>query len=251
MAKLYSKTVGKTSFACYSERGIVGYFMLRVLPTDPVGFLRQIENGAGMKPFASLQLESISDLTIFSELHFGSKYGFGNPDGAVFFKVDGQPCLCFYEAKFNDTYQQSCNGKAYNSTIQGQLELKWRLLNLFHQGSFHTDKDKKYVVETPAFAAFYASDDPFYSSKMKKRPDTGLGAYRHLQFKGGVKTILDSYVNKCSPDHVFFLISTNDGNNPFTDSATRRPRCLGKIWDEVKWQFCWINNAAIEKCPSL
>jgi len=251
MAKLYSKTVGKTTFACYSERGIVGYFMLRVLPNDLVGFLHKIEDGAGAKPFASLQAESISDLTIFSELVFGSKYGFGNPDGAVFFKVDGQPCLCFYEAKFNETYRQSCNGNSYNSTIQGQLELKWRLLNLFHQGSFQIDKDKKYVVETQAFADYYASDDRFYSPNPKKRPATGLGAFRHLHFKGGVKTILDTYVSECGPDQVFFLISTNDGNNPFTDSTTKRPRCFGKTWDEVKRQFCWINNAAIEDCPSL
>lgn len=251
MAKLYPKTIGGITFACYSERGIVGYFMLRVLPTDLVGFIRQIEDGAGEKPFEALKPESISDLTIFSELVFGSKYGFGNPDGAVCFKVDGESHLFFYEAKLNETYRKSCNGKSYNSTIQGQLELKWRLLRLFQQGSFQTDKGKKYVVETPAFANYYASDDPFYSPTPKKEPATSLGSFRHLRFKDGVKTILDNYVNECEPDQVFFLISTNDDNNPFTDNATKRPRCFGKSWDDVKRQFCWIRNSVITNCPSL
>lgn len=250
MAKLYPKIVGSTTFACYSERGLVGYFMLRVFPTDPVGFIRQIENGAGEKPFATLQPDRISNLTIFSELCFGSKHGFGNPDGAIYLEASGQSTFFLYEAKLNETYCKSCQGKSYNSTIQGQLELKWRLLALFHQGAFQTHKGKKYVVETPAFVQEYAKDDRFYAPKPPKQA-SGLGAFRHLCFNGGVKTILDSYVNKCQPDQVFFLISTNDATNPLTDVATKRPRCLGKSWDDVKRQFCWISNTVIENCPSL
>lgn len=251
MAKLYPKIVGATTFACYSERGIVAYFMLRILPVNPTSFIRQFEDGAGNKPFATLQPESISDLTIFSELGFGSKHGFGNPDGAIYFRATGEPHLFFYEAKFNETYRGSCKGKSYNSTIQGQLELKWRLLALFHQGAFQTHNGTKYVVETPAFAAEYAKDDRFYTPNPLKQAASGLGAFRHLRFKDGVKVILDSYVNKCQPDHVFFLISTNDATNPLTDNSTKRPRCLGKTWDDVKRQFCWISNTIIENCPSL
>jgi hypothetical protein len=252
VAKLCSKTVGEITFACYGERGIVGYFMLRALPTDPIRFMSQIEDGEGEKPFARLQPESITGLTIFSELGFGSKYGFGNPDGAIYFKVDGRSRLFFYEAKLNETYRQSCRHKSYNSTIQGQLELKWRLLNLFHQGSFQTEKGKRYVVETQAFATFYASQDTFYSPNPKKRPASGLGAFRHLQFDDGVKTILDTYVKGCGPDEVFFLVSTNDGSNPLIDNTTTGlPRCFGKTWDEVKRQFCWISNRVIENCSSV
>src|SRR4051794_30989669 len=71
MAKLYKKIVRGVTFACYSERGIVAYFMLRVLPTNPVGFLHQIVDGAGDRPFASVQADQIINLTIFSELVFG------------------------------------------------------------------------------------------------------------------------------------------------------------------------------------
>jgi hypothetical protein len=55
MAELYKKNVPGVTFACYSERGIVAYFMLRVLPTDPAGFLREIVEGGGAMPFAKIQ----------------------------------------------------------------------------------------------------------------------------------------------------------------------------------------------------
>ncbi len=250
MARLNRKIVGGTTFACYSERGIVAYFMLRVLPHDPLGFLRQIENGAGDKPFASLQPGAIGNLTIFSELVFGSKHGFGNPDGALYFTVDGQPRLVFYEAKLNEKYLKSCEGKAYNSTIQGQLELKWRLLALVQQGAFQTIKNKKYVVESQAFASEYPKDK-FYSPSAKKK--SGYAAFRHLRFHGGVETILTNYI-PATAEQVYFLTSTNDDTNPFVGTsipADKRPHCVGKTWDQVKGQFCWISNTVIENCPAL
>lgn len=250
MAKLYSKTVGKNTFACYSERGIVGYFMLRVLPADPAGFLREIVNGADERPFADLRPESISELTIFSELVFGSKYGFGNPDGAVFFRVDGSPRLLFYEAKLNETYEQSCKGSSYNSTIQGQLELKWRLLSLFKSDSIKTYNGVEYVEETDQYAAYYENNDRFYAP-VEEEEDPSLASYRHLALKGGVKDIFETYVRHCELDQMLFLVSTNNNQNPLAAVNAYQPRCIGKTWDEVKRQFCWIRNTFIENCPSL
>jgi hypothetical protein len=51
MAKLYKKTIPGVTFACYSERGIVAYYMFRVLHNNPKALLNEIENGAGRFPF--------------------------------------------------------------------------------------------------------------------------------------------------------------------------------------------------------
>jgi hypothetical protein len=162
MAKLHQKIVQGVTFACSSERGIMAYFMLRVLPTDPVGFLRQVVDGAETRPFASVQADQITNFTVFSELAFGSMYGFGSPNGALYFATGGTPHSISYEAKINETYQQSCKGQSYNSTIQGQLELNGRLITLYAQGSVQTYKGTKYIEEIDEFKAFYSDKDRFY-----------------------------------------------------------------------------------------
>jgi hypothetical protein len=250
MAKLYKKTGRGVTFACYSERGIVAYFMLRVLPADSAGFLRQIVDGAGAAPFATVLAGQIANLSVFSELAFGSKYGFGNPDGALYFEIGGTAYMIFYEAKINETYQQSCKGVSYNSTIQGQLELKWRVVTLYHQGSVQTYKGTKYIEETDEFRAFYSDKDKFYDPSAEEE-DPSLASHRHLALKEGVKKVFDEYVSKCGPERVYFLASTNDPHNPFTDAATPLPRCHGKTWEEVRHRFCWINNSVIEDCPAV
>src|SRR5205823_816829 len=117
MAELYPKPVGDVTFQCYSERGLVAYYMFRVLPRARTELLRKMENGVGECPFSSSASSEISKLTIFSELDFGE---FGNPDGALFFEASGHPHMIFYEAKLNEDYQQSCKRQPYYSTIKGQ-----------------------------------------------------------------------------------------------------------------------------------
>jgi len=271
MAKLYKKIVGGVTFACYSERGIVAYFMFRVLPTDPAGFLRQIVDGAGARPFASVQADQITNLTIFSELVFGSKYGFGNPDGGLYFEISSTPHLILYEAKINETYQRSCKARSYNSTIRGQLELRWRLVTLYQQGNVQTRKGVKYILEIDEFKATYSDKDPFYDPSAEpedlaaeesdpseeeqeaiaQEADPGLASYRHLALKEGVKKLFDEYVSKCDSERVYFLTSTSDSQNPFTDPATSLPRCHGKTWEQVRHRFCWISNAVVERCAAV
>jgi hypothetical protein len=222
-------------------------------PDDPAAFLHQIVDGSGARPFDALQADQITRLTVFSELVFGSKYGFGNPDGALYFEIGDVSHVIFYEAKINETYQQSCKGQSYNSTILGQLELTWRLVRLFHQGSSETYKGTKYIEETDEFKSTYSDKDKFYDPSAEEE-DPSLASHRHLALKEGVKKVFDEYVSKCDPERVYFLISTNDTQNPFIDLATPAallPRCHGKTWDEVKHRFCWISNTVVEGCPGV
>jgi hypothetical protein len=253
MAKLIRKTVGGVTFGCYSERGIVGYYMMRVMPADPASFLRQVVDGAGGRPFGSVGHAEIAHLVVFSELGFGSKFGFGNPDGALYFELSGTPHMIFYEAKFNETYRRSCKGHSYNSTIQGQLELKWRVVTLFKQGSVQRSKRVDCIEETDEFSRYYSEKDEFYVQNAEDE-DLSLGDRRHLALKDGVKTVFSEYVSRCDPDRIYFLTSTSDPDNPFIDPtlpASLRPECCGKRWDEVRHRFCWVSNTVIEGCPAV
>jgi len=69
--------------------------------------------------------------------------------------------MIFYEAKLNEKYQQSCKGE-YNSTVQGQLELKWRLLTLYLE-KIKTEPDVEYIKESAKYADYYSDKDKFYA----------------------------------------------------------------------------------------
>jgi hypothetical protein len=159
--------------------------------------------------------------------------------------------MIFYEAKLDEKYQESCRGRSYNSTIQGQLELKWRLLTLYLQ-KIQTDPKVECVEESAEYATFYSENDRFYHPSAEDE-DPSVDK-RHLKLTEGVKEIFQEYVAKCSIENVYFLMSTKDDTNPLTNPdipQEMKPRCCGKDWNETKRQFCWISNSVLEGCPHL
>src|SRR4051812_41008826 len=91
-----------TRFGCYSERGLMSYFMFVVLPTQVGDFLADLTFPQGVtSPFAGCR-GAHPQSTIFSELNFGSE-GFGCPDGAVFVEAP-EPAMVFLETKLNESY---------------------------------------------------------------------------------------------------------------------------------------------------
>lgn len=245
MGRMYEKGDDSVAFRCYGERGIVSYFMLKVLPKDPCKFLREIVDGSGSAPFGDIRIEQVSKLTIFTEMSLGTRWGFGNPDGGLFFLVDRKPHFVFYEAKLNESYCESCKGAAYNSSIQGQLELKWRMVSSF---ATQVDAQSDGVQESEELARFYSDKDRFYWPL-----DNGLvniRAFRCLRMGRGLKTLFRDYLCQCGTDQILFLISTNDTKSPFLDASIERallPRTYGKAWDDTKHRFCWVSNSVIEQ----
>src|SRR5262245_32438519 len=102
MAKLIKKHKGDITFACYSERGIVAHLMFRVLPEKLCEFLKTMCFPQGVAhPFADAVAGDITDITIFSELDFGTE-GFGKPDGGLWFRFKRTPYMIFLEGKANE-----------------------------------------------------------------------------------------------------------------------------------------------------
>lgn len=187
-----------------------------------------------------LERSQIENLAIFSELDLGNE-GFGKPDGAFRFDYGAERYFFFVEGKFNETYRKSCKNKSYNSTIQGQIELKMRFINRVFQPNIES---LSYISEDGTIKDFYKEKDIFY----KKRPtNTGGSSFRRLWIKDGVKRLIEEYIQPCSLENIFYLVITCDGNSPFESLEIElRPSFPDRTWEEIKQQLCWISAESIE-----
>lgn len=299
-AKMYMKP-SKTNiqFGCYSERGLMSYFMFIELPELMPKFLQALSFPEGVEsPFNEI---TITKAIIFSELDLGKTVGFGCPDGAIYFeyKKDDETIstMILIEVKANETYEDSCKLKetkkkkddpneeensqeyedGYNSTIKGQLELRWRMKELLLNKCFCDNKltpyseGKKYLREIERMRNFYSSKnsqphDEFYTDE--KNSKNTLASWRRLIInetgkdndKSGVKKFIDE-LQKCKNDEVYFLVISKGKSNPF-DIGSNLPRCStiekksgNKLdeysceelpWKNAKKQFCWLPITWIE-----
>jgi len=226
---------------CYGERGLMSYWMFVLLPTEVDKFLKSLEFPTGTEgPFASKTTKP-KEVVIFSELDFGKKVGFGCPDGAIYVEWP-EPIMLFIECKANETYLKSCKKKEYNSTIKGQLELRWRLTHLHHKDSHYLDlRKQKFIRETKELRKIYAGDD-FY--KGKGDDENELKFWRRLKIDNGVMEVL-GYLEKCKGS-VYYCTITKDKTNPFNSiEAEHFPICGESNWLASKHQFCWLSVSQI------
>jgi hypothetical protein len=246
-AKMYmkpSKENPKFEFGCYSERGLMSYFMFIDLPKYLPEFLQALNFPNDVKnPFN----ENITKAIIFSELDLGKKEGFGCPDGAIYFEHNGKKTMILIEVKANETYAKSYNPKkkykkGYNSTIKGQLELRWRMKELLFNECFcndnpneYNDRKKTYLREIERMRDFYVKDksqphDRFYT-KNKMDDENSLASWRRLIInetgeendESGVKKFIDE-LQKCKNEEVYFLVISKETENPFFCDDQNKPR---------------------------
>jgi len=249
MATMYIKpSEDKPQFGCYSERGLMSYFMFVELPKRMGDFLKALEFPKNvLNPFKDI---IPTNAIIFSELDFG-KQGFGCPDGAIYFEYkkgdETISTMILIEAKADETYAKSCKKKKYNSTIKGQLELRWRMINLLFKDKTREKDGKHYIYETPDLKKTYQDHDRFYKNKL----DEDFGSYRRLKITKGVEKVLE-YFKKCK-NRVYFCAITKEGENPFTlkENKENLPVCHNEKWEQVKQQFCWLPITKIEDTRTL
>lgn len=247
MAEMFFRTANDTcKLGCYSERGMMSYFMFVKLPENVGDFLSSLQFPKDCtNPFADLSGKQPLT-TIFSELELGN-LGFGNPDGAILVNCP-DPIMVLIEVKFNETYSESCRNlvsRSYNSTIKGQLELRWRLCHLVAIKAFESHEGTEYIRETPELKKYYEKNDKFYQIPNRK-DETEWGDFRRVKNTEGVQKFLDDLI-RCE-GRVYFLAITKDDINPFdSDPFVQSPKCGEQKWPNAKKQFCWCSvNKLIE-----
>lgn len=136
----------------YSERGVMDYFYKTI--ADSAKGIRELKKYLKVNEAEQSKLDAVKKLEIIGEIELG-KNGFGSPDGIIFGLDDEDEIklMMFIEAKVvsYDKSVKTCFKtdkdhpeqilviqKGYNSTIKGQLELKYRFLR-----AFFTENNKK------------------------------------------------------------------------------------------------------------
>lgn len=308
MAQLIMKRAGDVAFACYSERGIIAHLMFRILPQALDEFLQLLKFPKDVpNPFAAATRDQLRDVVLFSEMDFGN-VGFGKPDGAIAFSFREVTYFLFLEGKANETYAKSCKEDdkpvtcnpdastgilkhppseeaaapeavqavaGYNSTIRGQLELRYRMIRLF---KYYPDEAFKPVPhakmteaappfleagehavtlpssksisrdpclrETTAVKDFYRDKDGFYAHPTRTDPQA-LRSWRHLWIRHGVGKVFE-YLRKTEEKNIHFLTFTKDATNPFDSNAGLLPRLFDSTWEGSKHRFPWITSQLVE-----
>ena len=187
---LFRETNGNMYY--YSERGIMDYF-----------YKRLTENNENWRELLEEYIHFSNDETILSatesidvigEIDFG-KNGFGSPDGIIIGYKDEKKekisFLMFIEAKIT-SYGQSVRNHysrndeniyvivkdGYNSTIKGQIELRYRFLrSLF----YHRNRNDGTIAEPQRMIHLYRCYDIKYAEE-EYTP-------RRLNMDGGLKHI--------------------------------------------------------------
>lgn len=295
MARLIEKHSGAITFACYSERGIIAHLMFRVIPVKLHDVLNTIKFPQGVTPpFNEVKPDELREITVFSELDFGTE-GFGKPDGAVSFILNDTRYMIFLEGKANEKYADSCKENrsrkrkrrkkkltpleelvqalegtpveepaapegttsttGYNSTLRGQLELRYRAIRLFKQYNGESVKERKQkgqmhdcLRETKRVKEFYKDKDGFYAHPART-DEKDLGSWRRLWLKEGVKQVF-AFVANTPDENIFFLSFTTDPKNPLDVPETNPD--APRLFDDPHWQFSkrrfpWISSEDVEK----
>jgi hypothetical protein len=137
----------------YSERGLLGHLLYKIVPDEgPEFILREATNGLGENLEDTLKIE-LSNFLVLTECDIG-KIGFGSPDGGLLLKSQDRSFFIFIEGKAGPLYRSFIDPldvsrmvaninwssvnmnklvekNKFNSSINGQLELKWRFRNCF------------------------------------------------------------------------------------------------------------------------
>lgn len=230
--KEYKKENSDISFCCYSERGIMAYY-----------FFQHLADGVNLANFFNLLKEcnnekipddwnNFTDVCIFSEFELGAS-GFGSPDGAISFKAGEKSYFIFIEAKFNETYEKSCGKlevgrKGYNSTIKGQLELRYRFAHS--------------LISTREYAngcMIYESPDDYFKKDAFYQKDKSRFSKRHLKLINGVFSIAEK-IRSCNLEDIYYLAITAENKNPLKES-----NLLPHGIDRKK--LLWISSDIIKK----
>jgi len=219
----------KNSFLMWGERGLVTTFLLDLSslknPSDFSNFLERIELADGKK--INFEPQKIKCII---EPNFGNK-GFGHPDAIILFENTHQEkILIFFEAKIT-TYSQSRKNREeekFNSSINGQLELNYRLtiaLSEFTSGN-RILKEPSWIAKTPYINERYRKLRILKDEKVIEKI---------------VKPIVDLNIDNRNYYHI---ILTKDYTNPLL-TENNLPQLFDKNnedrWSDFKTNFGWIN----------
>jgi hypothetical protein len=235
----------------YGERGIVNSIVTHIdRQPDPakavLKMLGAVEWGGGAKP---AWVPRISNAKLMVEIGLAD---FGNPDLIIVCRIEGdeRPCCVFVEAKaicyqFSMGSNSSGMSPGFNSTINGQISLKYRFAKALGNPESSTNE----IIEPESIFGAYKKRLRDYSQKP-----------RHLR-KPEVLQLLDALglmslpEDRCcyvaltwdDPDHAFLIDARVQADNlPLLLDENCK-----EAFDNVKPRLGWLGYQNLEKALDL
>lgn len=217
----------ENQFYMWGERGLVATFLLDLcLQSSPIAMLRFVEEIelADGEPIEFCPRQ----MWCMVEPDFGNR-GFGHPDAVIVLENAPQDkIVVLFEAKRGTYYaaMKSRGEEGFNSSINGQLELNYRLTLAL---SVFSPKDK--VLEETS----WISDTRYETLRKLKNPNVIEKVVKPISGLG-----LSSY---------YHVILTNDRTNPLMSGSSILPELYDEYnnnrWDDLKSRFGWINYESL------
>lgn len=185
MGKFYTITdATHKTLHLYSERGLLGYYLCNVV--GPLSLLKAARNLDGVTLMNSLGAGDLQHFAAYTEFDLGNN-GFGCPDGGLLLVSDLWRAFVFIEVKvcsfarsFRCPPTPNALVRDFNSSINGQMELKWRFVNALRT-SLDNESGPIVTEQTVTIAPEIRDSDRFYWTRPQKSSNpadwrrTGMG----------------------------------------------------------------------------
>jgi hypothetical protein len=251
----------------YSERGVISCLFHHLLSKDPGFLLNNAHNFSGQTLGAVTGLLP-NRYTVLTEFCLGTKHGFGCPDGALLGQDNNrQSSFVFIEAKaipMAQAYQdpavaaapiQHHNWQAppqeawirhntFNSSINGQIELKWRFANALQAAvaAHQTLVTEQRGVNIPDAILntdrFYWRHRPYHHQGQENRRH-----WRRVQMKGGLHPLYRELQQV--GDRFYLLCLTHDSLRPAEFNQIRFFDPAGSPQNLVHQRIFWMPYARV------
>lgn len=267
MGKFYTvETARNKRIRLYSERGLLAYLFHKLMLADPLPML-----GAAKSPNGAV-LENVIDIgdlrshTVYTEFDLGAE-GFGCPDGGLLLEGRRGKAFVFIEGKailfalsfkdpklvssaIRDIHWDSADvgnlvrQNKFNSSINGQMELKWRFVNALR--TLRADKGGTQVAteQTVTLPKEVLECDRFYWRRRLAPRKDHPGDWRRVEVGRDLQPLLEDFQGV----QQFFLLSiTTDDTIP--GDFLRRIRLFtgdGEPLPNVESTIFWLPMSFIE-----
>jgi hypothetical protein len=246
----------------YSERGLLSAYFYTALPDALQNFpdgrlFYSVVNESGI-PLASQLGRQLHEYWIITEFDLGN-VGFGQPDAALCLRTDTGVHFVFIEAKvgaFRFNYQppslhsktvaqlatisdvgvdKLCKASKFNSSINGQLELKWRFVNAFRARQPLTRQvvSERWITLPHELM----SCDRFYW-RLRLQPRKGQEEEWRRVDLGGRLTPLFGLLSQV--EHFYLLAISDDRSFPAQLSDIRLYDAMGELEADKSKYLHWL-----------
>jgi len=211
----------------YSERGVMAYLFISLLREQPELILDNAQNGDGTTLRDSI--EGVKNIRLLTEFELGNK-GFGCPDSGlllqdnedrwhfVFVEAKTEPWAVSHQGPTQRTPEELsslsyseldrlCVRDKFNSSINGQLELRWRFVNAFR----NTPENLDLVIERNVPELLMKSDR-FYWRRRLLVDETKNSDWRRVQMGTGLRPLRELLLSV--EDRFHLLTITTDTSRP-------------------------------------